>query len=261
MIPKIIHYCWFGRNPLPELAIKCINSWKKYFPDYKIIEWNEDNYNVYGNRYIAEAYRLKKYAFVSDYCRFDVLYRYGGLYFDTDVEIIKDFTDILNRGPFMGCELAPISNNNLVQNNIQNEYENLCLCVAPGLGLGVNPGLSLYKEILEYYDNLHYINYRGKTSGTIVTILTELIIKTQPNIDFSKIVEYKGVYIYPDEYFCPIVALTGEKRITENTHSIHHYTASWQKTYKKRYRRALYRIRVILVRFYTDIEFCLKIVK
>ena len=104
MIPKIIHYCWFGRNPLPELAQKCIASWRKYLPDYEIKEWNEDNFDVNMIPYTAEAYKAKKYAFVSDYARFWILYKYGGLYFDTDVEVIKPMDDIIARGPFMGCE-------------------------------------------------------------------------------------------------------------------------------------------------------------
>lgn len=106
MIPKIIHYCWFGRNPLPLLAVKCIESWKRYFPDYEIREWNEDNFNVNMIPYTREAYEAKKYAFVSDYARFYILYYYGGLYFDTDVEVIKPMNDIIERGAFMGCERA-----------------------------------------------------------------------------------------------------------------------------------------------------------
>lgn len=104
MIPKIIHYCWFGRGPLPELAQKCIASWKKYLPDYEIKEWNEDNFDVNIIPYTAEAYAEKKYAFVSDYARFWVLYKYGGIYFDTDVEVIRPLDDIIAKGNFMGCE-------------------------------------------------------------------------------------------------------------------------------------------------------------
>jgi len=104
MIPKVIHYCWFGRNPLPSLAIKCIESWRKYLPDYEIKEWNEDNFDVNIIPYTQEAYQVGKYAFVSDYARFWILYKYGGLYFDTDVEVIKPMDDIIARGPFMGCE-------------------------------------------------------------------------------------------------------------------------------------------------------------
>ncbi len=147
MIPKVIHYCWFGRNPLPSLAIKCIESWRKYLPDYEIKEWNEDNFDVNIIPYTQEAYQVGKYAFVSDYARFWILYKYGGLYFDTDVEVIKPMDDIIARGPFMGCE-KDVSDTSVAS-------------VAPGLGLGVNPGLGLYKEILEMYSKLSFVNKDG----------------------------------------------------------------------------------------------------
>ena len=95
MIPKTIHYCWFGRKPLPELALRCIDSWKKYLPEYNIKEWNEDNYDINKNQYIKEAYQAQKYAFVSDYARFDILFQHGGIYFDTDVEVIKKLEPII----------------------------------------------------------------------------------------------------------------------------------------------------------------------
>lgn len=104
MIPKVIHYCWFGGNPLPNIAVKCINSWKKYFPDYEIIEWNESNFDLFSCDYCREAYDAKKWAFVSDYARFKILYEHGGVYFDTDVEVIKSMDDILQKGAFIGRE-------------------------------------------------------------------------------------------------------------------------------------------------------------
>lgn len=107
MIPKKIHYCWFGRNPLPESARKCIASWHRYLPDYEIIEWNEDNFDVGSIPYTAQAYAANKYAFVSDYARFKILYEHGGLYFDTDVEVIRPMDDIVAAGPFMGFEVNP----------------------------------------------------------------------------------------------------------------------------------------------------------
>ena len=105
-IPKVIHYCWFGRNPLPKMAVKCIASWRKFLPDYEIKEWNEDNFDVNIIPYTKDAYADGKYAFVSDFARFWILYRYGGVYFDTDVEVIKPMDDIIGRGPFMGLEIA-----------------------------------------------------------------------------------------------------------------------------------------------------------
>lgn len=148
MIPKVIHYCWFGRNSLPPLAVKCLESWKRFFPDYEIKEWNEDNFDVNIISYTAEAYRVKKYAFVSDYARFWILYHYGGLYFDTDVEVIKSMDDIIAKGSFMGCEKDA------------DKEGATALAVAPGLGLGVNPGLGLYGELLQLYAGLHFIKRR-----------------------------------------------------------------------------------------------------
>ena len=152
MIPKVIHYCWFGRNPLPESAVKCINSWKKYFPDYEIKEWNEDNFDVNIIPYTKEAYSVKKYAFVSDYARFWVLYRYGGLYFDTDVEVIKSMDDIIERGSFMGVEVPAV-------------VDKVVPSVAPGLCLGSSSGNSIYKSILDLYNGLHFILDDGSFSS------------------------------------------------------------------------------------------------
>ena len=138
MIPKIIHYCWFGRNPLPTSAKKCIASWKKFLPDYEIKEWNEDNFDVNAIPYTQQAYEAKKYAFVSDYARFWVLYHYGGLYFDTDVEIVANMGEIIARGPFMGIEQGASLEGKPM--------------VAPGLGLGVEAGHPLYERMLQHQD-------------------------------------------------------------------------------------------------------------
>ena len=105
MIPKVIHYCWFGGNSLPEEAKRCIESWKKYCPDYKIIEWNENNYDVNSNEYMKAAYKEKKWAFVSDYARIDVVYKYGGIYMDTDVELVKELDSFLKDRMYCGWEM------------------------------------------------------------------------------------------------------------------------------------------------------------
>lgn len=207
MIPKVIHYCWFGEQPLPELAQKCIASWKKYFPDYEIKEWNEKNFDLRCCEYVEEAYQAKKWAFVSDYARFWILYNYGGLYFDTDVEIIKDMKDILEKGAFMGCETA-----------------DKC---APGLGLGVNPGLGLYKEILDDYNSSHFLNDDGSNNYTTVVDRTTNILKRHGFKGCNCIQKIAGVMIYPTEYFCPMDYTTGRLNLTKNSHSIHWYNASW----------------------------------
>ena len=104
MIPKIIHYCWFGGKPFPSAVQKCIDSWKKYLPDYEIREWNETNYDLDKCKFAKEAYDQKKWAFVTDFVRLDVVYQYGGIYFDTDVEVIKSFDDLLNNKAFLGFD-------------------------------------------------------------------------------------------------------------------------------------------------------------
>ena len=138
MIPKIIHYCWFGRKPLPELAIKCIASWKKFFPDYEIKEWNEDNFDVNQIPYTMQAYKSKKYAFVSDFARFWILYNYGGIYFDTDVEVIKPMDHIIDQAPYMGVE---------IDLNLSDE-QSISNSVNPGLGIAAPKGHYFYKKIL-----------------------------------------------------------------------------------------------------------------
>ena len=215
MIPKVIHYCWFGGNPLPALAIKCIESWKKYFPDYEIKEWNEDNFDVNIIPYVQEAYVAKKYAFVSDYARFWILYKYGGLYFDTDVEVIKSMDDIIAKGAFMGCE------NDVKDNGAT------ALAVAPGLGLGVNPGLGLYQEILELYSTLHFLNTDGSFNLKTVVQYTTEILAGHGLQHVNEIQYVAGVWIYPQEYFCPISPITLQCHKTKNTYCIHHFAGSW----------------------------------
>lgn len=224
MIPKIIHYCWFGRGPMPSSAYKCINSWQKFLPNYEIKLWNEDNFDVNIIPYTQEAYEAKKYAFVSDFARFWILHKYGGLYFDTDVEIIRPLNDLIERGPFMGCE-----------KDSQTSQRGDCTCcaVAPGLGLGVNPGLGLYKEIIDLYSSLHFtMSDNGMPPKTIVdyttTVLCKHGLKVANDIQFCA-----GVWIYPKEYFAPKDVDTHLLEITDNTRTIHHYDASWAEWYDK----------------------------
>lgn len=233
MIPKVIHYCWFGRKPLPELAQKCIASWRKFLPDYKIKEWNENNFDVNIIPYTAEAYKARKYAFVSDYARFWILYKYGGLYFDTDVEVIRRMDDIITRGPFMGCE-----------NEVFEELTPQMLGVNPGLGLGVNPGLNLYKDILDYYGGMHYLFPKGIYSNeTVVTITTKLLCERGLRT-IRETQEIEGVWIYPKEYFCPKDYSTGVLTITQKTVSVHHYDASWLPWYVLMEHKICYRLRI-----------------
>ena len=251
MIPKIIHYCWFGGNPLPESAKKCIASWRKFLPDYQIWQWSEkpshDNANHNPNPnglstihhlgegekngkendlfdkilgfdvniipYTQQAYEAKKYAFVSDYARFWILYKYGGLYFDTDVEIIKPLNDIIERGPFMGIEVRAKDG----------EYPQ----VNPGLGLGATPGMELYRLLLDKYATLRFLNEDGSLNQkTIVKYNTE-VLQEQGLLPTNEIQVVSGVWIYPADYFNPLDSLTGKLYLTDNTRSIHWYMNSW----------------------------------
>jgi len=230
-IPKTIHYCWFGRNPLPESAKKCINSWRKYLPNYEIKEWNEDNFDVNMIPYTEEAYSRKKYAFVSDYARFWILYKYGGLYFDTDVEVIKSMDHIISKGAFMGFEQP---SEDVKRGATPNSFG-----VNPGLGLGVNPGLGLYKEMLDYYAKLHFIDGEGKANPvTIVRHTTDLLIRKGLKADNS-LQEIEGITIYPWDYFCPQSFYTKKVAITPNTVSIHLYSDSWNSSSTKFKRRII----------------------
>lgn len=228
MIPKIIHYCWFGGNPLPDDAKKCIASWKKFFPDYEIKEWNESNYELNSCSYVKEAYEAKKWAFVSDYARFDILYKYGGVYFDTDVEVIKPMDDLIEKGSFMGLEggsldaLADVSLSNLDGTIVDSDGQ-----VNPGLGIAAAPGLRLYREILNQYRKRHFILTDGSQDlKTVVDFVTEILLKNKISV-VDGIGYCEEIYLYPVDYFCPKDYKTGILNITQNTRSIHHYTASW----------------------------------
>lgn len=214
MIPKKIHYCWFGRKPLPEKARHCIASWRKYLPDYEIIEWNEDNFDINSIKYTADAYAAGKYAFVSDYARFKILYEYGGLYFDTDVEVINSLDDVIAAGPFMGFELNPDTSNK--------QYP--CGAVNPGLGLGAYPNMSLYWEIIAYYSGLEFTT--GLKSLTVVYHISEILRRhgLSPN---SMIQKVAGVMIYPKDWFNPFDDGTGRVYKTVNTRTIHWYSKTW----------------------------------
>ena len=231
MIPKIIHYCWFGNNPLPEDAKKCIASWKKYFPDYEIKEWNESNYDLSTCPYVKEAYESKKWAFVADYARFDILYKYGGIYFDTDVEVIKSFDDILKNGAFMGQEVGTSLGVNPTGNKAGSAET--VVVVNPGLGISVAPGLWLYREILDYYNGIHFLK-DGVMDTTTICVHTTAILKKYGYDEYKKEIQnVADITIYPPEYFCPMDYTTGKLYITGNTRSIHWYTASWQSSYSK----------------------------
>lgn len=214
MIPHKIHYCWFGGNPLPQLAQQCIDSWKKFLPDYEIIEWNESNYDVKKIKYIAEAYEAKKYAFVSDYARFDILYEHGGIYFDTDVEVLKDLSDICKKGNWCGIESPGALN--------------------AGLGIASERKVKIFKEVLDSYK----VSSFKKPDGTLnlLTVVDRVsdIFRKYGFTDDNKIQQVADFTIYPVEYFCPKNVQSGVLTITPNTCTIHHYDSSWCEEWQKK---------------------------
>lgn len=218
-LPKIIHYCWFGGNELGEQEQKCIESWKKFLPEYEIVRWDESNFDLAQNSYVHEAYEAKKWAFISDFARFDILHQYGGLYFDTDVEIVASLNDILDRGPFMASESAPSKDHGLT--------------VAPGLGLAAYPGMALYQMILDSYKDQHFINDDGSLNTlTVVARVTDLLRGCGLQ-DVNEVQTLGELTIYPTDYFNPKDYFTGEIVLTHNTRAIHHFSMSWVNDVEK----------------------------
>ncbi|KRM08301.1 glycosyltransferase family 32 protein [Liquorilactobacillus ghanensis] len=211
MIPKIIHYCWFGSKELPAEYQRYLHSWQEKCPDYQIIRWDESNYDIQQNRYMAQAAAKKKWGFVSDYLSFDVVYRYGGIYLDTDVELLRNFDDVLSCQAFMGFE--------------ENEKG---YSVAPGLGFGAQKNNPTILKLRQMYDGIDFITPEGKLNTlTIPVYTTDFLLKhgLQPN---NQMQTTAGVKIFPTDYFAPMDFLTGEIKTTSNSHSIHHYGATWQ---------------------------------
>ena len=207
MIPKIIHYCWFGRGQMPELALKCIDSWKRVLPEYKIKEWNEDNFDLDMFPYVREAYNSRKFAYVTDVVRLYALYTEDGVYMDTDVEVLKPLDPFLHHTAFSGFE----------------DHENI-----PTGIMAAEKGSRWAKENLEYYRDRHFVKADGSLDTTTnVTTLTNYMLPLglkQNNTyqDFPGLITF-----YPNDYFCPKDHITEQIHLTQNTVCIHHFAASW----------------------------------
>ena len=219
MIPKVIHYCWFGRGEKPELARKCIASWKKYCPDYKIIEWNEDNLDLNLNRYAKEAYEAKKWGFVPDYFRLWIVFNYGGIYLDTDVQLLKSLDPLLDNHAFCGFEQSSAP-----------------FFAALGLGFGAEKGDPTVEKLMRQYDELRFTNEDGSFNQTpSPQYSTQLLCKYGLDTTSNTIQIVDTMTVYPYDYFCPKSFETGLSRRTENTFSIHHYDSSWLDDEGKEY--------------------------
>jgi mannosyltransferase OCH1-like enzyme len=206
MIPKTIHYCWFGSGKLPPLASKCIESWKRQLPEYKIVAWSEKNFNVHSNRYVEQAYERRKYAFVSDFVRLYVLYHHGGIYMDTDVEVLQPLDRFLVHEAFSGFESS------------QHVPTGIMASVKNHRFIG---------ELLSAYENRQFIKADGTCdTSTNVIAITNCALQhgLRPN---GVKQEISGMTFYPPEYFCPYDNATGMKSVTSNTYCIHWFAKSW----------------------------------
>lgn len=209
-IPKSIHYCWFGRNPKPKLAEKCIKSWKKYCPDYKIIEWNEDNYDISSAPlYVRQAYEAKKWAFVTDYIRLQVVYENGGIYLDTDVELKKPLETLLGYRAYFGFE-----------NDIN---------INTGLGFGAEQGLELLRELMDDYRDIPFVREDGSYDlESCPWRNTRVFLRHGLKQDGSKQLLRNDIMILPITYLSPISYDGSESHFSADTVSVHWFSGSWQ---------------------------------
>ena len=206
MIPKIIHYCWFGGNPLSDLAQKCIDSWKKYCPDYEIKEWNESNFDLNSCDYVREAYQAKKWAFITDYVRLYAMVTEGGIYMDTDVEVIRPLDSFLCNRAFSGFEDET--------------------CIPTGI-MACEKGFPLFEELLDDYNHRHFIKKNGEYDLTTNVITITSFCKKYGFVGNNMKQDICGFILYPKDVFCPKSHITKEINLTERTATIHHFAGSW----------------------------------
>ena len=220
MIPKTIHYCWFGRNPMPRLAKRCIRSWKRHCPDWEIVEWNEDNFDVASAPlYVRQAYEAGKWAFVTDYVRLWAVYQHGGVYLDTDVEVVQALDKFLENDAYFG---------------FQDQWH-----VNTGLGFGAIAGHPILRELLEDYEDIVFVREDGSIDWTpCPNRNTEVLIRHGLVQDDTEQILFGGVHVYPTDYFCPLDFETRQLKKSRSTATIHWYASSWlDRETKRLYRR------------------------
>lgn len=207
LIPKRLHYCWFGKEEIPDAYKRNIESWHKFCPDYEIIRWDESNYDLNSSEYSKQAYEANKWVFVSDYARVDILKQHGGIYLDTDVEVIRSLDELLRWKLFCGFE------------NIN--------WIAWGLAIGAVKEHPILKELLKIYNDIPFQNKDGSYNEiTCPTYQTNIMRKFGFSIN-NRFQQIDGVAVYPKECFAPFGLYRGMGRITTNTYSIHWYSVSW----------------------------------
>ncbi|MEK3881798.1 glycosyltransferase [Paenibacillus sp. PL2-23] len=206
-IPRIIHYCWFGRGEKPKLMVNCIKSWSRHLPDYELMEWNEDNFDISCSRYVSEAYAARKFAFVSDYVRLHALYHHGGIYMDTDVEVLRSLNPLLQHEAFTGFE-----DEQFLQSGT----------------MGAMPQHPWIAMLLKDYEGRAFKRLDGTydttTNTAVISRLCEsegLVLNGQQQMLSS------GVMFYPRQYFSPYDYINGGNYITSESYTIHHFAQSW----------------------------------
>ena len=206
MIPKVIHYCWFGRGEMPKLMKKCVKSWDKFCPGWKVVLWNEDNFDVNSNIWTKQAYEARKFAFVTDYVRLKVLYEQGGIYMDADVELTQKIDRFLEHSAFSGFESAE---------------------AAPTGIIAAEAGHEVIKGWLDYYTDRPYLIDGKPNMDPNVSFMTADLKNRGLQMNDS-LQDIDGMVIYPQTYFCPLSVIEAEKKITEKTCAIHHFTSTWR---------------------------------
>lgn len=206
MIPKIIHYCWFGHNKLPNDTKRYIQTWMKYCPDYEIKEWNESNFDINCCKFIRQAYDSRAWAFVSDYARLKIVYEHGGIYLDTDVELLKNLDFLLDNSFFASI----------------GQIENLC---ATGLGYGAEAGNPVVKRMMEIYESMDFD--LEKKEEIACPYINDSVIKSFGYKTSDEVVKVNGMTILPPRYMDPLSPGDSKNLLCDDTISIHHYSASW----------------------------------
>ena len=211
-IPKIIHYCWLSGEPYPENVQKCISSWRKFLPDYEIRLWDAKRFDWKARLYTRQAMEQKKYAFVSDCVRLYALFHEGGIYFDSDIEAFRSFDDLLGNKAFMGFESGGRIGAWLMASEAGNP---------------------LFDELLSYYDERPFLREDGSMDLTTNTITVTRVLIGHGLQPENTVQRLEHVKVYPEEFFCPKNPWSGEIRMTENTHCIHHFHGAWNDTANK----------------------------
>lgn len=215
MIPKVIHYCWFGGNELPDLERSCIESWSKIMPGYEIVRWDESNFDVNQCSFSRSAYAAGNWSFVSDYARFKILYENGGIFLDTDVELLRPFDDLLACSAFTG-------------------FTKDSSFVNPGLVIASEAKGIVAGDVIKKYESISLLPQQGRVHPqSSPRVLTSVLVDQYGLIRNGSYQELNGIIVCPAEWFDPINPHTGEMNVTPQTYSIHHYSGSWLLPSKK----------------------------